>query len=60
MHKNNTDSINISDIDHFLPYLMISGAKLTKIFDIRVTEMLKMQFYAEKNSIIQCFHVISC
>ena len=31
-----------------LPLLIFTAAKLTKIFDIRVTEMLKMQFYAEK------------
>lgn len=34
----------------------ISGANLTKNFDIRVTKMLKMQLYTENMLYIRCFY----
>ena len=37
-------------------FFNISGANLTKIFDIRVTKMLKMQFYTENMLYIRYFY----
>ena len=36
-------------------FFNISGANLTKIFDLRVTNMLKMQFYTENMLYIRLF-----
>lgn len=37
-------------------FFNISGANLTKIFDLRVTKMLKKQFYTENMLYIRCFY----